>query len=229
MPGKHQRTACISAAASAILLLALIAAYLHEGPLAALDRALVDAIASWRTPAVTTAFLWLTAFGAGPALTAVALAASGLMATSSRARLLLPLWITFLGAEATTWTGKYLIGRARPDFVTEAVVSSPSFPSAHATGAMAVYGILAWVIVRGRPPGPLRYGVLAFAGALVLTVGFSRVLLAVHYPTDVLAGWLIGVLWLSIGVCCARDGATCAPDNASGNGQGNGQGNGPAA
>lgn len=204
MPALHQRTARICAAASAILLLALVAAHLHSGQLAALDRALAETLASWRTPAVTAAFVWLTTFGAGPSLTAVALVASGLMAATGRARLVLPLWITFLGAEATTWSGKYLIGRARPDLVTDVVVSSPSFPSAHATGVAAVYGFLAWVIVRDRPSAALRYGTLAVAATLVLTVGFSRVLLAVHYPADVVAGWLVGIFWLCVGVCCAR-------------------------
>jgi undecaprenyl-diphosphatase len=198
MPSIRKRRAFAVAAGSAILFAALLAVYFRYDALTGMDAALVDLLGPWRTAAVTTAFLWLTAIGAGPALTAVALAASGLLAGTARARLIVPMWAAFLGSEATTWAGKYLIERSRPELVTEAVVSSPSFPSAHAAGAAVLYGFLAWVILRTRPPVPFRRTAAAFAAAVIVLVGFSRVLLAVHYPSDVLAGWLVAVFWLNL-------------------------------
>jgi undecaprenyl-diphosphatase len=195
-----------AAIGSSILLLALVAAYLQHDALAALDRTLGGLVAPWRTPAVTAAFVWLTAVGAGPALTAVALVASGLLAAADRLRVILAMWITFLGAEATTWAIKYLVDRSRPDLVAAVEVSSPSFPSAHATGALAVYGFVAWAVVSGRPAAPARNATLFLAAVLIGLVGLSRVILGVHHPSDVVAGWLVAVFWLGLGIGFARAG-----------------------
>jgi undecaprenyl-diphosphatase len=77
-------------------------------------------------------------------------------------------------------------------------VDSWSYPSGHSLNTMAVLGLLTVLAVRGRP-GAARRTLLAALGAfLVAVVGFSRVYLGVHWPSDVLAGWLIGVLWLTM-------------------------------
>jgi undecaprenyl-diphosphatase len=74
-------------------------------------------------------------------------------------------------------------------------VSTPSFPSGHALTSAVVYltmGALLMRIARGRPSKYYCIGVAMFVTVLV---GCSRVLLGVHYPTDVIGGWLIGLSW----------------------------------
>lgn len=71
-----------------------------------------------------------------------------------------------------------------------------SFPSGHALGSMVVYGMLALVLLpmfrsRWRP------WFLALAGGIVLLIGFSRIALGVHFLSDVVAGWLLGIAWIS--------------------------------
>jgi membrane-associated phospholipid phosphatase len=71
-----------------------------------------------------------------------------------------------------------------------------SFPSGHAAGSVAIYGVLVFLMVRhARPRKAFAWGLL-FLG-LVVTIGFSRLYLEAHYLSDVLAGLALGILWLS--------------------------------
>jgi undecaprenyl-diphosphatase len=70
-----------------------------------------------------------------------------------------------------------------------------SFPSGHALGAMVVYGALLLVFL---PAVRHRKAFISAMALIVFAVGLTRVALGVHYVTDVLAGWLLGALWLSI-------------------------------
>jgi len=168
------------------------------------DEAVNRALADWRHPAAVAAFLWITALGAGPALAAVAAVATGFLWAERRTALIAPFWLVFLGAQATTWAGKYAIARHRPVFIDAVAAASPSFPSGHATGAMAVYGFLAYALVRELPDRRERFEICYWTAMLILLVGFSRVLLSVHYATDVAAGILVGGFWLLAGFAFAE-------------------------
>lgn len=86
--------------------------------------------------------------------------------------------------------------RPRPDFIEPlASVSSASFPSGHATFSAITYLTLAALIARTTPQLRQRLYAIAIALLLTILVGITRVLLGVHYPTDVLAGWCVGAAW----------------------------------
>jgi undecaprenyl-diphosphatase len=99
-----------------------------------------------------------------------------------------------LGSEAGV---KVLVARPRPALVHPvALASGYSFPSGHAGGSTAVYGVLALVVVAGVA----RWARLMLATGTALLVGavaMSRVLLGVHYPSDVAAGVALGLAWVS--------------------------------
>lgn len=85
---------------------------------------------------------------------------------------------------------KLLVGRQRPHFEPYAVqVSSLSFPSGHAGNTMLTYLAVATIIVAQR----WRRPAIAVAVAASLVVGLSRPILGVHWPSDVLAGWMLGI------------------------------------
>jgi undecaprenyl-diphosphatase len=90
--------------------------------------------------------------------------------------------------------------RPRPDLVPHrAVVSSSSFPSGHSMNAAATYLTLGALIARVQKRRRLRAFILSLAAFLTLLVGFSRVYLGVHWPTDGLAGWTAGGVWSFLG------------------------------
>lgn len=113
------------------------------------------------------------------------------------------------GAVMLAWlsseTTKALYARPRPDLVPhEVAVYSGSFPSGHSTLSAACYLTLAMLVASletRRRTKALAYGL---AGAILVGVGFSRVYLGVHYPSDVLAGWVLGATWALIGWIALR-------------------------
>ena len=145
-------------------------------------------------------FKWITALGTGPSLTAVSVVATAFLWSDRRASYILPLWVTFLGAQVTTWSGKYLIDRHRPAFIPGVTEGSPSFPSGHATASMALFGFVAYALARDLEAGRPRFEVAFWAGALIMLIGVSRVFLSVHFTTDVLAGFMVGAFWLLVGL-----------------------------
>ncbi len=193
---------------AAIYVVALLSGVTEEVVEAAgvlrLDQAVNAALAAWREPALVIAFLWITVLGTGPALTAVALTATAFLWADRRAHFIVPLWVTFIGAQATTWAGKFAVARHRPEFIDAVQAASPSFPSAHATGSMAVYGFLAYVLARDLPRREQRFEVVFWVGVLIAAIGFSRLFMSVHYATDVAAGFMVGGFWLLVGFALAE-------------------------
>ena len=101
--------------------------------------------------------------------------------------------VTLLG-RGVTEIQKYWIARARPDLEPHlVVVKTNSFPSGHATSSMIFYLTLAIALTAGT-----RWQRPATAAAVVLSllIGISRVMLGVHWPSDVIGGWAFGLLWV---------------------------------
>lgn len=111
------------------------------------------------------------------------------------------LTLTVLAMGPVTAAAKALADRPRPETALTAAASS-SFPSGHALGIMV--GVLAFltVLLPLLPAQARQWAVLGGAGA-VLLVGAARVVLNVHHPSDVLAGWALGYLWFLVCVTVA--------------------------
>lgn len=89
---------------------------------------------------------------------------------------------------------KRMFERPRPDVSLHLINQGGySFPSGHALTAMVFYGLVITLICRHRKPGWLKRVLIALFTALIFFIGFSRIYLGVHYPTDVLAGWSLGL------------------------------------
>ena len=100
---------------------------------------------------------------------------------------------TVIGADVVSELLKSFYGRPRPELVPHgSYVYSSSFPSGHSTLSAAMYLTLAMLISSLEPNRATKSMVFVVAAALVLGIGFSRVYLGVHWPSDVLAGWCLG-------------------------------------
>ncbi|MBL0268789.1 MAG: phosphatase PAP2 family protein [Chitinophagaceae bacterium] len=96
---------------------------------------------------------------------------------------------------------KNLFQRDRPDHPLVNGITNYSFPSGHAMMSIAFYGLLIWLLGRHlRQHKIQRSLVIGFLILLILLIGFSRIYLRVHYPSDVIAGYSFGIgwLWLSL-------------------------------
>ncbi len=180
---------------AALLLLFLLVLWQVQvgGPLVTFDGVVNAALISLRARPTLAAAAWISQVGTGAAGAVICLISSALVWSDGRTRLVLPIWLAFAGAQATTWPLKFVTARARPAFLDGITAASPSFPSAHATVSMAVYTIVALAVAEGVPWA--RAPVFAVAGLLIVLICFSRMLLSLHYFSDVLAGAAIGLFW----------------------------------
>lgn len=121
-----------------------------------------------------------------------------------RGFMIMPLWVAVIGSQLTTYAGKYALDRPRPEFVAEVTAVTPSFPSGHATSAIAVYGFIAYIVARDLACVRQRFEVVFWTAVLIGLVGFSRMLLSVHYASDIAAGFLVGAFWLLVGFALAE-------------------------
>ena len=185
-----------------ILLAVLLWQVQIGGALVTLDGIVNAGLKAIRTRTTLGAGAWISQIGTGAAGAIVCLAVSGALWSGGRTRWIIPIWIAFAGAQITTWPLKFITARQRPDFLDGITAASPSFPSAHATVSMAVYGVVALAIADGAEQG--RAVVVAVAAALILSISFSRLLLSLHYLTDVIAGATVGLFWVLIAAQVAR-------------------------
>ncbi len=103
------------------------------------------------------------------------------------------------GAQIANLLLKILFQRLRPSF-TDPTASAIgfSFPSGHAMGAMAFYGLIAYLLMRNTTALIERALIFIIFAIIVGLVGFSRIYLGVHYPSDVLGGYIAGLAWLAL-------------------------------
>jgi membrane-associated phospholipid phosphatase len=168
------------------------------------DRQAFALVDDWRHPWLVEKFTFITDLASIPTMTAVAIVTTGFLWTRGPRFYIAPVWLTVIGSQITTYFGKFFIDRARPDFVLEITAATPSFPSGHTTGAMAVYGIVAYAILRDFSWPRGRFEIAFWTGVLIALIGFSRIFLGVHYATDVAAGFLVGGFWLLAGIALAE-------------------------
>jgi undecaprenyl-diphosphatase len=186
--------------AALVFVLLLIAVRLQWAPLESADHGAATSINSLiaGNPTLVSVVKAATFLGSNGVLWAVIAAATVILAIRRRWRLAAYLLVTGAGALALDPILKSLVGRLRP------VVAHPiahgngdSFPSGHSLGSIVCYGAILLVflpVARGR----WRTAFVAVIVTLIALIGISRILLGVHYLSDVVGAWAVGITWLGI-------------------------------
>ncbi|MFH1197942.1 MAG: phosphatase PAP2 family protein [bacterium] len=138
----------------------------------------------------------ITALGSSTIIALIVIAVSGFLILKKEYKSLFYILFATIGGAAVANILKIFIGRQRPEFVSPLTMEySMSFPSGHSVISAVVYLSLALLLMRIEPVFKTRIYILSIAVVTTLLVGISRVYLGVHFPTDVLAGWILGLTW----------------------------------
>jgi undecaprenyl-diphosphatase len=183
-----------------------LAGEVMEGETLAFDKKIVLAFRQAGDPSqpigpawITGALLDLTALGGATVLGLVVLAVIGFLLLQARYRTAFLVFLTAASGEAVGFAMKNVFARQRPTVVPHLrEVFSSSFPSGHAMQSAIVYLTLGAMLMRIAEGRLTKIYCVAVAMILTFLVGLSRVYLGVHYPTDVLAGWIVGLVWASV-------------------------------
>ena len=174
-----------------------------EGETSSFDTAILLALRSPADPSDPLGPGWLeevardvTALGSMTILIGMTLAAGGYLWLAGKRRSVALVLVSVGGGIAFSSLFKRGFDRPRPDLVPHATeVYTASFPSGHAMMAAVAYLTLAAMLARVQPTRAIKIYLFALAAAITALVGVSRIYLGVHWPTDVLAGWMAGAAW----------------------------------
>lgn len=178
---------------------------IDQDKLAQFDALVTAELAPWRTGTGLGIANIVSRFGTTPVMSAIAFV---VMLTLHRHnwRAVVVGWTLVLGGgklmEALL---KHTLHRTRPIGALQHL-GDPSFsyPSGHAMGAMIGYGLLTYLVLRRVRQPVARAAVTATAALIILAIGLSRLVLAVHYFTDVVGGYAAGAVWLALSLAAVQ-------------------------
>ncbi len=165
--------------------------------LANYDQSITDAIISYRTPALTTYFKFVTDVGDFHGYLIVL----GIFLTLSllvfkRWKYVLQATLVLGLATISNMMLKRFVDRARPGIEHLVSVETLSYPSGHAMSAMAFYGFLVFLMFKFKIHRALKFVLILLLVFLILSIGISRIYLGVHFPSDIAGGFIAGFIWV---------------------------------
>lgn len=147
----------------------------------------------------------MTAVGGVAVLTVLTVVVTGYLLMMRRAAMAALVAVAVSSGALASSFLKGSFNRPRPDIVPHLVeVHTTSFPSGHAMNSAVVFLTLGALLARTHKTYAVRAYIIGASILLTLTIGFSRVYLGVHWPSDVLAGWVVGGSWALLWSLIAR-------------------------
>jgi undecaprenyl-diphosphatase len=144
--------------------------------------------------------VWFQTFGGDPTLIILTLSTAGILAWMRRPISALTVILAYVGMDLVVRVGWSMWARARPDII-HGGIAAPSlhaFPSGHTGKTLAVYGLLIGMWVRSAPGYLEKLVALLLLGFLAAAVPMGRLTMGVHWPSDLLGGYTIGLAWLIV-------------------------------
>lgn len=180
-----------------VLFFAWLAEEVFEGQAEQFDAGVQGFIHQFASPALTRMMQTVTLLGSVGVVAALFAICLGIFIFMKWWRAATWLGIAMAGAMVLDFALKQTFHRVRPVPFFGPALLSYSFPSGHALGSFCFYGVLAGLLSARIPRVAFRSLIWIVAGILVFAIGISRIYLGVHYPTDVVAGYLAAAVWIS--------------------------------
>lgn len=179
----------------------LIAWLVQAENTAGFDSAVIGFVQSAESPGLTGAAKFLAVLGSSKGAIPLSLAAMALLFVvfKHRLELLLFLWVG-VGSNLINVMLKERFVRERPNIHRIVEEIGYSFPSGHSMAAVSLYGVLAFLLWRHIPTAAGRTVLIIAAAFMILVMGWSRIYLGVHYPSDVIAGYAASAAWLTLSI-----------------------------
>ncbi|MBB5324280.1 undecaprenyl-diphosphatase [Anoxybacillus tepidamans] len=161
------------------------------------DGVVISFIQRFESPALTSVMKFFSWIGSGRIVTIISLIALFVLYKAWKYRSELVLFVTVVaGSSILNQLLKSLFHRARPSLHRLAEASGFSFPSGHSMEAVALYGILAFLLWRRIDHRFGRVFLIFISFFMIMGIGVSRIYLGVHYPSDVIGGYFASSFWL---------------------------------
>ena len=169
------------------------------------DSAVRGGMREFQSPLWTSLFLTITKFGSTIYLIVIGCIAGLAFVVLRWFRPLLLFVLTMAGQAALHHGFKYLFARPRPpSLIQYANIESFSFPSGHAISSLCLYSAIAWILSNRTENTAAKAGIWIAAAILIFLIGLSRVYIGIHYPSDLIAGFIAAAVWTTAVISCDK-------------------------
>ena len=165
--------------------------------LADYDHQITEYVISFRSPALTEYFIFITHVGDvyGYAVVLILLTIMSIFVFKHWKYTVQIVFVLLLSALSNLILKRF-VDRARPGIEHMVSVETLSYPSGHAMSAMAFYGFLMFLFYRFKINIFLKIGIILLLALLIFSIGLSRIYLGVHFPSDIAGGYIAGFIWV---------------------------------
>lgn len=179
----------------------LLAAMLNTNMIETIDTWIIENVQELKNPFNTTVMEFFSFIGNTVSVIVISLIMMGILYTIFGQRKELIMFIIVLaGSTALNLLLKSLFQRERPTLYTMVAEEGFSFPSGHTMAALSLYGILTFLLWRHIPKKSGRVILISISVLFIFAIGFSRIYLGAHYPSDILGAFLFSSFWLFLNV-----------------------------
>lgn len=182
-----------------VLMIVQLSATLIREEFFSFDKAVISTVRSFSSDSMDVVMVFITELGSSFTLGTLLLVGMILLFLKRKDKLAsLFFFLVVAGGGLVNSLLKNLFERERPNVNRLIEIDGFSFPSGHSMGSMLFYGFLVYLLFRSKQRMQRKIGLGILLCIIILLIGISRIYLGVHYPSDVLAGFIAGFIWLSI-------------------------------
>lgn len=177
----------------------VIGIFVYIDRLNTFDFFIIGVIQGWESPVLTSIMTIFSFIGSYQTIVIVSLIVAVLLYVKGKhTSQIILLFVTIISTAIVNQILKYAIQRERPSFYRLAEATGYSFPSGHSMGAFAVYGMMTLILLKYIHSRRGQVLTLIASSLLILFVGMSRIYLGVHFPSDVIGGYLLSLFLITI-------------------------------